>query len=225
MRLPAYLLGLVYFASELLLVITRRSRKIDSSAKDRNSLRFLWITILVSLWAGIQVAASWPAAALPHKYMFASAGLVFFIIGIALRWYPIVKLGRFFTVNVAIAKDHQLVESGPYRFVRHPSYTGALLAFLGFGLSLGNWADRNHHPGADFCGVCLPDAGRGTRSDCRARRTIPFLPSPDETADPAYILRAESQGVASRGQPPTPRLLRKLFASGRRTKDVSRGEC
>ena len=141
MRLPpAYLLGLVYFASELLLVITRRSRKIDSSAKDRSSLRFLWITILVSLWAGIQVAASWPAAALPHKTMFAGAGLVFFIIGITLRWYAIVKLGRFFTVNVAIAKDHQLVESGPYRFVRHPSYTGALLAFLGFGLSLGNWA-------------------------------------------------------------------------------------
>ena len=141
MRLPsAYLLGLVYFASELLLVITRHSRKSESSANDRNSLRFLWITILVSLWAGMLAAASWREATFPFKHAFAVAGLVIFIIGIVLRWYAIVQLGRFFTVNVAIAKDHQLVDSGPYRFVRHPSYTGALLAFVGFSLSLGNWA-------------------------------------------------------------------------------------
>jgi protein-S-isoprenylcysteine O-methyltransferase Ste14 len=46
----------------------------------------------------------------------------------------------FFTVNVAIAADHQLVDTGPYRFVRHPSYTGALLAFVGFAMVLRNWA-------------------------------------------------------------------------------------
>jgi protein-S-isoprenylcysteine O-methyltransferase len=32
-----------------------------------------------------------------------------------------------------------VIDSGPYRFVRHPSYTGALIAFVGFGLCLGNW--------------------------------------------------------------------------------------
>jgi protein-S-isoprenylcysteine O-methyltransferase len=140
MRLPSPgLLGLVYFVSELLLAITRRSRKGESSATDRNSLRFLWIAIIVGLGAGIAAAELWPGAALPHKHAFAAAGMSIFIAGLILRWYAIVKLGRFFTVNVAIAKDHQLIESGPYRFVRHPSYTGALLAFLGFGLSLGNW--------------------------------------------------------------------------------------
>jgi protein-S-isoprenylcysteine O-methyltransferase len=41
---------------------------------------------------------------------------------------------------VAIASDHQLVEAGPYRWLRHPSYAGALLAFLGLGLCLHNWA-------------------------------------------------------------------------------------
>lgn len=39
---------------------------------------------------------------------------------------------------MAIASDHQLVESGPYRYLRHPTYTGALLAFLGLGLCMGN---------------------------------------------------------------------------------------
>jgi protein-S-isoprenylcysteine O-methyltransferase len=57
-----------------------------------------------------------------------------------LRWWAIITLGRFFTVDVTIEKDHELVERGPFRVVRHPSYTGVLLVFVGLGLSLGNWA-------------------------------------------------------------------------------------
>jgi protein-S-isoprenylcysteine O-methyltransferase len=72
--------------------------------------------------------------------LFRLLGIVLFAAGLALRWYSIVQLGRFFTVNVSIAADHELIESGPYRFVRHPSYTGMLTAFLGFALTLGNWA-------------------------------------------------------------------------------------
>jgi protein-S-isoprenylcysteine O-methyltransferase len=45
-------------------------------------------------------------------------------------------------VAVAIAADHRLIDTGPYRFVRHPSYTGALMAFLGLALCLANWASR-----------------------------------------------------------------------------------
>jgi protein-S-isoprenylcysteine O-methyltransferase len=60
--------------------------------------------------------------------------------GLALRWYAIIYLGRFFTVNVAIAADHQLIDTGPYRRLRHPAYTGALLAFLGLALCAQNWA-------------------------------------------------------------------------------------
>jgi protein-S-isoprenylcysteine O-methyltransferase Ste14 len=50
-----------------------------------------------------------------------------------------VTLGRFFTVDVTIEKDHEQVERGPFRLVRHPSYTGVLLAFVGFALTLRNW--------------------------------------------------------------------------------------
>ena len=35
---------------------------------------------------------------------------------------------------------HRLIDTGPYRFVRHPSYTGALMAFLGLAPCLANWA-------------------------------------------------------------------------------------
>jgi protein-S-isoprenylcysteine O-methyltransferase len=44
-----------------------------------------------------------------------------------------------FTVDVAIHSDHEVVQTGLYRFVRHPSYTGLLIAFLGFGVYFANW--------------------------------------------------------------------------------------
>src|SRR5439155_8739006 len=100
----------------------------------------IWIVIMVSIAAGVFVAMNWPAAALPHGRMFACTGVFLFVAGLLLRWWAIIILGRFFTVDVVIEKDHELVERGPFRVVRHPSYTGVLLAFVGFALSLRNWA-------------------------------------------------------------------------------------
>src|SRR5215217_8344635 len=133
------LLGLVYLISELLLTVTRRSRSRTGTKQDRSTLRVVWLVIVVSVAAGIYMAKHLPAAALPHARSFAFAGAVLFIVGLLLRWWAIVTLGRFFTVGVTIEKDHELVERGPFRMVRHPSYTGVLLAFVGLGLSLGNW--------------------------------------------------------------------------------------
>jgi protein-S-isoprenylcysteine O-methyltransferase len=133
-------LGLVYLISELLLTVTRRSRSRTGARQDRSTLRVIWVVIMASVAAGIYVAQHWLAAALPHGRMFAVAGVVLFVAGLLLRWWAIITLGRFFTVDVTIEKDHDLVERGPFRVVRHPSYAGVLLAFVGFALSLRNWA-------------------------------------------------------------------------------------
>ena len=60
--------------------------------------------------------------------------------GIAIRQWAIALLGQFFTVDVRVHPDQVVVERGPYRWVRHPSYTGLILTFVGTGLALGNWA-------------------------------------------------------------------------------------
>ena len=138
LSLPASL-GFIYLISEVLLSVSRRARR-GTTAGDANSFRLLWIAIALSIWAGLQTRAFWPGAMIANVILCERAGLILFVVGLILRWCSIVQLGRFFTVDVAIALDHQLIESGPYRFVRHPSYTGALLAFLGFGLTLRNWA-------------------------------------------------------------------------------------
>ena len=135
---PQYL-GIAFFASEVLLTLTRRSRG-SGVKQDRSTLGIIWLVILLSIAAAMYATTHWPAASVPYCALFAIIGLGLFIPGLALRWWAIIVLGRFFTVDVQIAKDHELVETGPFRVVRHPSYTGVLLAFLGFGLSLGNWA-------------------------------------------------------------------------------------
>ena len=133
-------LGLVYLISEVLLTVTRRSRSRTGTKQDRSTLRVLWVVIMASVAAGIYVTTHSPMAALPHGQMFAIAGVLLFVAGLFLRWWAIITLGRFFTVDVTIEKDHDLVERGPFRVVRHPSYTGVLLAFVGFALTLRNWA-------------------------------------------------------------------------------------
>ena len=56
-----------------------------------------------------------------------------------MRWVAILTLGRFFTVDVAIQPGHAVVQTGLYRMVRHPSYSGLLIAFLGIGVTFVSW--------------------------------------------------------------------------------------
>jgi protein-S-isoprenylcysteine O-methyltransferase Ste14 len=138
MRL-SLVLGLVYFASEVLLSVTRRGRSKTGEKQDQSTLLVIWIVIMISIGAGVFIAGNWRAGALPYGREIAAAGVVLFAVGLIFRWWAIVTLGRFFTVDVTIEKDHELVERGPFRLVRHPSYSGVLLAFVGWALTLRNW--------------------------------------------------------------------------------------
>jgi protein-S-isoprenylcysteine O-methyltransferase Ste14 len=66
-------------------------------------------------------------------------GVVIMIAGIVFRQYAISYLGRLFTSTIQIQKDHELVKTGPYRYLRHPSYLGILTMTLGLGIALANW--------------------------------------------------------------------------------------
>src|SRR5213593_1266585 len=101
------LLGLIYLISELLLTATGRSRSRTGTKQDRSTLRVVWLVIMVSVAAGIYVAVNWPAAALPHQRSFVFAGVMLFVAELVLRWWAIITLGRFFTVDVRIEKDHE----------------------------------------------------------------------------------------------------------------------
>jgi protein-S-isoprenylcysteine O-methyltransferase Ste14 len=59
-------------------------------------------------------------------------GLAVFVVAVALRLLAIRELGRFYSHRVRVEGDHRVVDAGPYRFLRHPAYTGMLLAHAGF---------------------------------------------------------------------------------------------
>ncbi len=67
------------------------------------------------------------------------SGLAVFAGGLALRAWAVHELGRFFKFTVVVQADHQVVDTGPYRLIRHPSYTGLLMIELGLGIALGTW--------------------------------------------------------------------------------------
>jgi protein-S-isoprenylcysteine O-methyltransferase len=136
----ATVLGLVYVLSELGLALKRRAKSGESRIQDRGSVALLWIVIVASVTMAFDIASALPAAGMGAGPALRFLGAMVFAAGLTIRWYSIVHLGRFFTVNVAIAANHRLIDTGPYRFVRHPSYTGALMAFLGLALCLANWA-------------------------------------------------------------------------------------
>ncbi|HEY9133946.1 MAG TPA: isoprenylcysteine carboxylmethyltransferase family protein [Dyella sp.] len=130
-------LGLAFGLSELALSLFRRARG-NAVSKDGGSLAWFWIVIPLAMFLACWVAFSSMGWRFPGTPWPAFTGEILVIGGLMLRWYAILYLGRWFTVNVAIAADQPLVDSGPYRYLRHPSYTGALLALAGLGLALGN---------------------------------------------------------------------------------------
>lgn len=125
--------------SEILLALFKRAGTRAARVEDRGSLRLLWLVISVSV--GMAIAFQWvPSADLPlSRHLRQILALCLILAGLAVRWASILTLGRLFTVDVAIQSGHTLVDTGLYRYVRHPSYSGLLLAFIGLGISFANW--------------------------------------------------------------------------------------
>jgi protein-S-isoprenylcysteine O-methyltransferase Ste14 len=77
------------------------------------------------------------------------------VAGTALRIWSIIHLGKFFTVDVGIQQGHHVIQDGLYRFVRHPSYSGAMLALTGIALLTFNWLGFFIIIGCSLTAYCL----------------------------------------------------------------------
>ncbi len=134
-----YAVVAIWIASELWLQLRNRAARVGAQRQDRGSLRvisvLLYVGVIAAVWWSHRDGGRFPAGLRMPLFW---TGIVLMIAGIAFRWWAIRVLAKFFTVDVAIHADHRLVRDGPYRWLRHPSYTGALATFLGFGLALGS---------------------------------------------------------------------------------------
>ena len=101
--------------------------------RDRGSklliLSTVWISVAISVafgYGGVWVLPDWVFY----------PGIVLMWVGVLFRQWAIAVLGRFFSTSVRIVENHRVVEKGPYRLVRHPSYTGILITFIGISLTV-----------------------------------------------------------------------------------------
>lgn len=128
----------IWLLSEILLNRLLHSGKSDKRNADKNSLSLIWITIIAAISIATYISMRYylPISANPViKY----AGIAIIITGMILRFAAVRSLGKFFTVDVTIRKDHQLKKDGLYKYLRHPSYSASLISFIGYGISLNNW--------------------------------------------------------------------------------------
>jgi protein-S-isoprenylcysteine O-methyltransferase Ste14 len=132
------IIWICWFLSEFLINRFFRSKLNESKILDRNSLQIIWITIIASLSFGI-LSCFYLCFPISETNTIRYIGLVLIVAGMVIRFLAIRTLGKFFTANLAIHAEHKLVKQGLYKYIRHPSYFGSLLSFIGFGLTLNNW--------------------------------------------------------------------------------------
>lgn len=126
----------VFVAGEIRQAIRRRA---EAESADRFSL----IAVRLSLYAGFVVASlsasKLSVATIRGGLTVAVIGVAIAWAGIGIRWWAFHCLGRYFTIKVMTSPDQPVITTGPYRFVRHPSYSGLVLILLGIGVLFGNW--------------------------------------------------------------------------------------
>jgi protein-S-isoprenylcysteine O-methyltransferase Ste14 len=118
----------------------RSVRNRDGARSDRGSILVVIAAVTIGIVGAFLVADDVRGAAIGSgRWGFFAVGIGLMWAGIVIRQWSIAALGRFFTIDVRVQPGQPVVDGGPYRWVRHPSYSGMILTLSGLGLALGNW--------------------------------------------------------------------------------------
>lgn len=115
----------------------------DAKEHSDSDKKSVIIILIMSSLSVILAVLQWAYATdtSDSSFWMTALGLVMVVSGITIRVWAIRTLGKNFTATVTVTEKHQFISSGPYKYVRHPSYLGAFIAIVGFPVFLNaSWA-------------------------------------------------------------------------------------
>ena len=119
---------------EFVMRMRQRRRASGPAARDHSAL--VLVPCLVAAVAAAEVLGHRGRLPWPGGLVWpAVAGVVLIAAGIGLRGWSIATLGRFFQYQIKVQPGHRVVTDGPYRYLRHPSYSGIALVLAGIALA------------------------------------------------------------------------------------------
>ena len=133
-----HVLAVGFLVLEIFLLIAKRGRNAVATG-DQGTLPLVWILISGGCLVGFLLAPRVFVFRWPESLAIVLLADMLLLAGIILRIWAIVHLGKLFTVDVGIQQGHRVVQDGPYRFVRHPSYSGSMIALTGMACLTFNW--------------------------------------------------------------------------------------
>ncbi|SEW11290.1 Isoprenylcysteine carboxyl methyltransferase (ICMT) family protein [Chitinophaga sp. YR573] len=128
----------IWITSEIILNRIFRAGQEDKQHSDRRSLITIWVTIMIVMPVAQYISGRYSNPINSYEYT-SYFGMGMIVAGMLFRFIAVYTLGRYFTVNVTIRRDHKIIQQGLYKYLRHPSYLGSLFSFLGNGFALNNW--------------------------------------------------------------------------------------
>jgi len=130
--------SILYAFFEIFMSRRQRDKRKISESGDKGSIWLLVLSISMGYWLSFIIGAT-TIGRMHHWDTFFVTGSVIILIGFIIRVTSILKLKQQFTYTVTRIEDHELIETGLYRVIRHPGYLGQLIIFLGTSVCLSNW--------------------------------------------------------------------------------------
>ena len=133
-------LTVLWVACEIWLMVRDRAQGKGKTAKDRGTRYYNFIAIAVGLTvAGFLSGKTTFFFPWGQNYEVFWIGFAIMLLSLSFRIWAIATLGSSFRTTVETHQNQKVVRKGPYKLVRHPSYTGLLLTCLGYGIAVQNW--------------------------------------------------------------------------------------
>jgi protein-S-isoprenylcysteine O-methyltransferase len=143
MRRIALVYGLivVFFTSDRFLRRGLAATRLHAGESDQGSTRavgqaFAKSTLALFLAPGL---TGHGLGLLPWRERLLRLGVGGMVTGLLLRAWATQVLGASYTRTLQVGQEQRIIQSGPYRVIRHPGYAGTLLVWLGAAMALANW--------------------------------------------------------------------------------------